>query len=224
MALQKEIIKMITAASNQIILKVKSKYAKNFSDLVTRAALAQGATVHLEDLVSIVGEIVSLPRVVHDTGRYKGFSTKDLKVGDTAIFSFHVIYYHFLREPDEPQVHKNRISYQGKEFWQCDITHLFGVIRGEEIIMVNGYVMAAPFLENKIITQPTDTKFCTHSPILNIGNPKDGYPNLKLKRGDTIYFNPIHAQKYQINDKPFIILQQHQILGKQKVPKLKVVN
>lgn len=215
---------MIQSAANKIIIKVKSKYAKNFSDLVTRAALAQGATVHLEDLVTNVGEIVSLPRVVHDYGRYKGFSTKDLKVGDTAIFSFHVIYDHFLREPDEPQVHKNRISYHGQEFWQCDISHLFGIIRGEDIVMVNGYVMAAPFLESKIILQPTDAKICTHSAILHIGNSKEGSPNLKLKRGDTIYFNPIHAQKYQINDKPFIILQQHQILGKQKVPKLKVVN
>lgn len=215
---------MIQAARNNVIVKVKSKYIEQFGDLAIRAALQQGATVHLEDFVNIRGEIVSLPRKVSDTGRYAGFSTKDLKVGDTAIFSFHVVYDHFLREPEEPQIHKNRISYHGQEFWQCDIGHLFGVIRGEEIVMVNGYVMASPFLENKIITQPTDSKICTHSTILHIGNPKEGRPDIKLKRGDTIYFNPIHAQKYQINDKPFIILQQHQILGKQKVPKLSKVN
>jgi len=215
---------MIQASSNKVIIRVKSKYIEQFGDLAIRAALQQGTTVHLEDFCNIRGEIISLPRAVHNYGRHEGFTTKDLKVGDTAIFSFHVIYDHFIKEPDEPQVHKNRISYHGQEFWSCDITHLFGVIRGKDVLMVNGYVMASPFLESKIITQPTDAKVCTHSTVLNIGNPKEGRQDLKLKRGDTIYFNPIHAQKYQINNIPFIILQQHQILGKQKVPKLSKVN
>jgi len=36
---------------------------------------------------------------------------------------------------------------------------------------------------------------------------------IDAKQGDWAYFNPMIATKYQINNKPFVIVQQSQLLG-----------
>lgn len=207
---------MIQAAENTVLLTVKTKYIKEFTDIMKMASIQNAASVHLEDLVQVVGEIVSIPKRVTQDRTHYGFSTKDIKVGDIVIFSYQVISDFVIKKEDEDPSYKNLITYQGKEYWQADITRIFAVIRGEDIIMVNGYVMAETFDEDRIFLQPTSkrAKNCKSSKVMHVGKPKEHLPPLSIKRGDTIFFNPLIAQKYQINKKPFIILQQHQVLGR----------
>lgn len=206
---------MITSAENKIILKITTKYISNFTDIMKVSAIQNFATLHLEDLCNIVGEVVSLPKSISKDRTHTGFSTKDIRVGDKAIFSFSVVY-DFIQKEDADPLYKNLITYKTKEYWQADITKIYAVIRDGEIIMVNGYVMATPFQEDKIVVSAVSKKIkgCKSSTVMHVGNPKETLKKIPIKSGDTIYFNPMIAQKYQINDKHFIILQQHQVLGK----------
>lgn len=207
---------MIQSATDKIILQLDTKYIKNFSSIMKMAAIENNASVHLEDLVNIQGTVVSLPRTISGDRTHKGYSTKDIQVGDTAIFSFSIVYDFYQNTHNGEPLYKNLISIQGKEFWMADITKIYAVIRNGEIIMINGYVMATPFVEDKIFLTAASkkTKGVKTSEVMHVGNPKETLPSLTIKQGDTIYFNPATVQKYQINNKPFIILQQHQVLGK----------
>lgn len=207
---------MIISPFDNVIVSVKSKYTKDFSSLTKRFALEQGTSVHLEDLVNICGAVVSLPKQISQEKQDRGFSMDNIQVGDELIFSFNVIYDFFQKEVEGELLYKNKIHYKGKDYWLADITKIFAVIRGEEIIMLNGYVMAMPFSEDLIITQQ-ETKTARKSKfsrLIHIGEPKLGQDKIDVKPDDQIYFNPKKVTKYEINRKPFIILTQQQVFGK----------
>ena len=209
---------MIQAAENKVVVKVATKYISNITSIAKIAAIQNNSSIHIEDVVNIQGEIVSLPISISKDRSHEGFSLKDLRVGDRTIFSFSVIAEYYQKEYNGEPVYKNLITYKAEEYWLADITKIFAVIRNGKIIMVNGYVMATPFLEDKIVLQTSSKKAkgVKSSEIMNIGNPKEGLKKITAKQGDTIYFSPSLPQKYQINNKHFIILQQHQVLGKLK--------
>lgn len=208
---------IIQTAVDKVVLKMETKYISNFSSIMKIAAIENNSSIHLEDLCNIVGTIVSLPRTISNDRWHKGFSTKDIQVGDTAIFSFSIVYDFYQREHMGEPVYKNLITYHGEEYWLADITKIYAVIRNGEMLMVNGYVMATPFAEDKIVISAAHkkSKKTKSSEVMHIGNSKENTPKLSIKTGDTIYYNSQIAQKYQINNKPFIILQQHQVYGKE---------
>ncbi len=206
---------MIQSPADSIFVTVKSKYTKDFTTLTKRFALENNTSVHLEDLVTITGTVASLPKTISKDKQDRGFSKDNIQVGDELIFSFNVIYDFFQKEHEGELFYRNRITYKGKDYWAADITKIFAVIRGEEIIMLNGYVMAMPFSEDLIITQ-AETKTARKSKfsrVIHIGEPKQGQPKIKVSQDDQIYYNPKKVTKYEINRKPFIILTQQQFLG-----------
>ncbi len=207
---------MITSAENKIMVKVKTKYIKNMTDLLKRSAIQNNTSIDPSDYVNIIGEVVSIPKRISNTRDYKGYSTKDIQVGDTAIFSSNVIYDLIIKDPEADPVYKNLITYKSEEYWVADITKVFGVIRNGEIIMINGYVMATPFVKSAIYIPAAQkkAKSSVTSEVLHIGNSLETQLPVNVKQGDTIYFNPLKATNYQINDKHFIILTQAHILGK----------
>lgn len=207
---------MIISPQDKILVTVKSKYTKDFGSLTKRFAIDQGTSVHLEDLVSIVGTVASLPKTLSKINIDNGYSMDEIKVGDMLIFSFSVIYDFYQKEVDGDLLYRNRIFYSGRDYWMADITKIFAIIRGDKIIMINGFVMASTFEEDKIFTQPSHktVRKCKSSKVLYIGNPKTNAKKIGVKPGDVIYYNPAKVQKYQINNKPFIILTQQQVLGK----------
>jgi co-chaperonin GroES (HSP10) len=207
---------MLTAPLDDIIIKVKTKYISNITTLLKRSAIQNNASVDPMDYVNITGEVISIPKSITKRFDYEGYSTDNIKVGDTAIFSYHVIGEQWITE-DQKIEFKNRIWYNGQEYFRCNIMDLFGVIRDDKVIMLNGYVMATTFPETKIILAASSKKEkgVVSSVIMNIGYPKSNKNSIDAKQGDTILFNPLKAQKYQINDKPFIILSQHHIMAKE---------
>lgn len=206
---------MINSPFDNVIVTVKSKYIKDFGTLTKRLALEQGTSVHLEDLVNIVGTVVSLPKQISQEKKDRGFSMDNIQVGDGVIFSFNVIYDFFQKEVEGELLYKNKIHYKGKNYWLADVTKIFAVIRNEEIIMINGYVMAMPFSEDLIITQESNkvARKSKFSRVIHIGEPKSGQEKINVRQDDQIYYNPKKATKYQINNKPFIILTQQQVFG-----------
>lgn len=207
---------ILQAPQDKILVTVKSKYTKDFGSLTKRFAIEQGTSVHLEDLVQTVGTVYSLPKEISKEKKEQGYSMEEIRVGDQLIFSFSVIYDFYQKSHEGELLYRNRINYKGKDYWFADITKIFAIIRGEKIIMINGFVMAARFAENRILTQPDykSTRVSKSSELLYIGSPRTNLRKISAKSGDEIYFNPQKVQKYEINRKPFIILNQHQVLGR----------
>lgn len=201
--------------TNKVIVTVKHKYIGNISDLLKRASIQNNSSVDPTDVVNIVGEVVSVPKMTIDRFGLHGFSTSDIQVGDLAIFSHQVIYSFHEQEVGKDPVYKNMIWHEGKEYFAADISLIYGVIRGEEIIMINGYVMLRPFQGSKIILAAGSkiAKGTVKCQIMHIGGALSNETAVDAKQGDWAYFNPMIATKYQINNKPFVIIQQSQLLG-----------
>lgn len=208
---------MIEAPENKLIVYPKVKYTKNITDLMRRSAIQHGSSVDPTDIVNIVGEVMSIPKHISKTKDYEGYSTANIKIGDVAIFSYKVIYDLIIKQENGNPVYRNMLSYDAKEYFSCDIRNLFGVIRGEEIIMLNGYVMLADFEPARIILSAGQRKQknTTSSEILYIGDNKAHIPAINAKSGEVVVFDAGKAAHYEINSKKFIILQQDKILGKE---------
>lgn len=208
---------MIQSAQNNVIVKVATDYIGNISDLLKRSAIQNNSSVDPVDYVNIVGEIISIPKSISNKRDYEGFSTKDIKVGDTAIFSYAVIYSLVTQEEGAEPIYKNKIKHNGKEYFLADIRNIYGVIRNGGIIMVNGYVMLSEYEKSKIVMAASykQSKGVVKSKVMHIGNCKENAMPISVIQGDTVFFNPSKSQHYQINNKPFIILNQSQILSKE---------
>ncbi len=207
---------MLTAPQNSLLVKVKHKYIGNITELLKRSAIQNNASVDPLDFVNITGEVVSLPKSIIDRFDYEGYSTKDIQIGDTAIFAYSVIGDTSTTEDGKVNF-KNRLWYGGQEYFLCNITNLYGVIRNGEIIMVNGWVMTTTFEESKIILSAgmKKTKGIVKAEVLNINYAKTNKKPISVNKGDTVLFNPLITQKYQIKDKKFVIINQSHILAKE---------
>jgi hypothetical protein len=86
---------MLAAPINKIFVKVKSKFIGNYSNIIKAANVTAGSQLNPADLAQIVGEVVSLPkRVTIERRGYENYSIDNIQVGDTAIFSYRVIWNH----------------------------------------------------------------------------------------------------------------------------------
>jgi len=207
---------MIISPQDKLIVSITSKYTKDFGSLTKRLSIGDATSVHIEDFAQIIGKVVSLPKELSQKNIDNGYSMDGIEVGDTIIFAFNVVFDFYQKEPDGEPIYRNRIRFDTKDYWLADITKVFGIIRGEKVIMVNGFVMATPFKDDLIFTQPQNrrSRVSKHSDVMWVGSPRTNQKPIDIKQGDTIFYNPKKTQKYQINDKPFIILTQQQVLGK----------
>ncbi len=208
---------MIQAAQNNLFIKIDTLYIGNITSILKVAAIQNGSSVDPAEIVNIMGEVISIPKTITTDKRgYAGFSTKDIRVGDIAIFRFDLIY-DFRDVSKTAKTYKNRIWFKGTELWSCDIQKVFGVIRDGEIIMVNGYMMITDFVPNKIILSQSNGRVRTAqtSEVMHIGSPKTNENPISVERGDKVFYNSNLAARYQIKGKPFRIIQQDKILGKE---------
>lgn len=201
---------------NKLIVKLPTKYIKNISGILKRAEIANLSSVSPTDLVQVVGEVIAIPkRITTEKRGYEGFSTKDIRVGDTVFFRYDLVH-DFKALDAETNIYRNEFEHDAKSYWLCDIQKVFAVIRNGNIIMVNGYVMVEDFDERKIyVSHYIKRKLETRkSKVLYIGSPKENEEPFPAKQHDTVIFDPTKAAKYQINDKKFRIIQQKFVLGK----------
>ena len=208
--------------TNQVIVNIRPKYIRHISSIMKLAFITDESTISPSDLVNIVGEVISLPKKIETHRReYKGFTTEDIRVGDTAIFSYKIVFDlippPMVVEDDtiEP-VYRNRFFYKGEEYFTADITNIFGVIRDGEIIMINGYAMLENYKQQTIILPQyyRKNRRTSQSTLIGIGNPKTTRKKIDATTEDEILFDGRMAQHYKVNDKEFVILQQEQMLAK----------
>ena len=206
------------SGTTNVIVKVKSKFTQTFDKMIAMANLYQGSQVNPADYVNIVGEVVAVPRSVKKRMDYKGFSPKDIQVGDQAIFSYQVIYN--LEELLNGKFkYLNQLNYKKDEVFLADITNIFAVIRDEEIIMVNGYVMLQDISEPSkliLVTQKRVTPNAVSATVVAIGNPLTNQKPIDVQPTERVLLDFRKIQHYQINDKKFGIVQQRHIYGVEK--------
>lgn len=205
----------IKAALNNVIVSIDTKYISHFSKMLKMAALNPQSEINPADYVQIIGEVVSVPKEIEKTRWREGFSTKDIRKGDKCIMRYDVVY-DFVELEGGMATYRNLIQYKDKEYWVADITKIFAVIRDNRIIMINGYCMIEQMTPKSSIILPQHMKRMVQagSAVLShIGNNLTHLPNLNINRGDTVYFNPMLVQEYEINNKKFGIISQKDILG-----------
>jgi len=199
---------MIQPPNDKVVIKVNSKYIQHMSNILRLSSLENNSSVDPADFVSIVGDVVSLPKTINK----KGLAFDGLSVGDVAIFSYQVIYDIIMKEGTDKLVFRNMVDYHGTEYFLADISKIFGYIRNEQITMINDWVMLTEYPKSVIVMQNQNkkTKGTVTSKIISIQENN----SLNLKETDEVMFSPFKPQHYQINKKPFIILKKQHILGK----------
>ncbi len=207
---------MLRSPLNNVVVKVKEKMIKNFTSVLKMAAIQNLTSIDPADYVQIVGEVVSIPLEISTWKReYESYTTSDIRPGDKCIFSHDVIYSFVQKEPDADPIYKNSFWYKDGEYWMCDIKNLYAVIRDGEIRMQNGYVMLENLEKASNIYLPQHLKKALKT---GSGVVTQIAANPSIKRNDKVYFNPNKLRLYQVNEKPFGIVRQSQILGKDYRP------
>lgn len=210
---------MFQAPFNNVIVKVTSKFLIGPNRFLREDILNPDSRLNMADYVQIVGEIVSIPKKISNTLGYGGYSLADIRIGDTAIFSYSVIYNYKVDENGEV-IFKNMVYYNAEEYFSADIQYIYAVIRNEQIRMQNGYVMVAGIEKPPLILLSAETKKLVSSAqsiVTHIGRCLTTEKPIDVMPGDTVYFNSNKVITYQLNDKSFGILKQSHILGK-KIP------
>jgi co-chaperonin GroES (HSP10) len=198
----------LTAPANNLILQIKEKFQQKIGSLYIDNRLEP------QESVTITGTVVSVPRAITERRDLLGYSTAGIKPGDHVIFRYTVIASFSAQPKNDSNVFKNRIWHDGQEYWRCSIMEVFAVIRGEDIVMLNGYVMTSLPSQSNLIYRTTVKDYdCTSATVLNIGWRRTHEPAIPVGVGDTIYFHPRLAQHYRIDEKQFLIIRQSHILG-----------
>ena len=206
---------MIVSPFNNVLVKIDTKYIQDITNVIRMANLNPNTQVNPADYVSITGEVVSTPRAISKRYDYKGFSIKDIKVSDIAIFSYAVIFT-FTETEDGSATYRNMFRYKEREYWKVDIQNLYAVIRKGMIIMQNGYCMVQNIAPPSLIVMPNNAKksiSTSTATLTNIGNNIEGGNKIEAVSGDIVHYNPQKLVQYSIKDKKFGILRQKDIFG-----------
>jgi co-chaperonin GroES (HSP10) len=203
----------LLSGTTYVLLTVKSKFTQDFDKMIGMANLNPASRVNPADYVNIVGEIVAVPRSIAQRKDLKGYSTQDLQVGDTALFSYQVIY-NIQELPDGKFLFRNQLNYKNLEVFRAGISQIFAVIRDGQIIMVNGYVMLDNISEPSRLVLATSKRMTPNAVSANvtaIGNPLTTSRPIEVEMGQTVYLDHKKIQHYTYKDMKFGIVQQRHI-------------
>lgn len=216
---------MFQSAENKVIVKFETKWISNMTSIARLSSIQNGSSIEPADYCNIICEVVSVPKSVSDARDYKGFSTSDIRIGDTAIVSHSVIYSFSQLEPEADPIYRNMVWYKGEEFFAADVRHIYATIRNDNIRMQNGYLMIGEMQKPPLIILSNVTKrsiSAAQATLTHIGRPLTTERNIDVVPGDTIFYNPNKVVIYQVKGKPFGILRQKDVLGREIAPYKKI--
>lgn len=209
---------MLQSPDNHLIVKFKTKYIKNMSTILKLSEIQNAASVSAADCANIVCEVVSAPARLSED--YKDFSIKDIRSGDVAIVAYDVIYNFNQTEPEEEPSFKNQFFYLGEEYFVCHIRSLYAIVRDGNVRMQNGYLMVEDISPASHIYLPQHLRKkinCGKGVVTKVGYEMKNEKPINIQSGDNVLYNKNKLRIYQVNEKPFGILKQSQILAREDV-------
>jgi glycosyltransferase involved in cell wall biosynthesis len=119
--------------------------------------------------------------------------------------------------------HRNQLWLGEEEYWKVDYHQAYMVRRGNEFVMIGGYVL----LEYKKVERNEytgnlelwgdgrkDIKPELRTKVIAIGTPLKGRPVLSCKAGDTVIVDQRTVQEYNFWGNDYLLARQDQILAK----------
>lgn len=205
---------MLVCPQNDILITIEKKHQDKIGNLYVATNWSP------EEHVTITGRVVSLPkRIANERVDFRGYTAEGIQVGDMLLFRYDVVHHFSLQKEGYADTHKYELFYQGKSYWRCSIIKTFAYIRDGQINMINGYVMLEPPQSQPtslILPHHMKTIPRTNSAIVShIGRPLTHLKPIDVAPGDEVCFDTKKVQHYQIGGKPFMILKQSQIFGKE---------
>lgn len=177
--------------------------------------------VNQSEHTTLKGTVVSLPKRlkgIPDTQRI----LPELQVGDEIYFSYHVVF--DQHNTESATWFLNEIKEKGESYWMVDYQHVFFAKRGEEILMVGGYVLVEPMyqqLPKTILVLPEAVEkkeYKDRGKVIAIGVPLKGEINSGVEIGDVVRFEGCYTQSYNFNgllkEKHYIV-KQSRLLAKE---------
>lgn len=171
---------------------------------------------------TVTGKIVSVPDKLRSERLDLRGRTVEGKAGEEVIISYMVV---FDGEPKENDTftHNNLFFYNGEWYWKCDAFAVLGFIRDGKLIPAQGYVFLEALEEVReekigLIWLPASMvkeKPKGRARVIGVGENKTGDPKLGIAQGDVVRYPDKYAQKYEVNGKQLIIVDQSRILAKE---------
>lgn len=109
----------------------------------------------------------------------------------------------------------NYFEYEGKEYWKCNLNQIFAKKADGHLVAVGDRVICKPIDEdlpahikgNIIETTDVKIRHQDRARVLTGGKGKG------IKKDQVVSFSPSHLEKYDINSKPYYLINQNLING-----------
>lgn len=200
----------IESPANHVILQINTPYRSQLSNAIRMVNIDPSTTINEADFATIVGTVVAVPKILCKRHDYKGYSTKDIKVGDKAIFSYLVVHA-FDENPELGASFTNEFRVGNKFYWKCEIHHLFAIVRDGEIRMQNDYVMIEEVKQPSIIKLVSEKKQVENAEISKVIAIR---PEMYVHPESSVAVNFKKCQTYQLDDNfRFSIVKRKDILA-----------
>lgn len=111
----------------------------------------------------------------------------------------------------------NLFSFNGKEFWRCDLSHIYAKKQKGHVVSVGDKVICIPieeeipdFIKGQLGNIANDTKirYQDRARVIHSGI------NKKFKKDEVVAFNPNFLEKYQMWGKEMYVIGDHLVHGK----------
>lgn len=208
----------LTAPLNTAYVQIEKKFYDTV-EFESGVKLYRDTSFHPEEHAMLQGTVVSIPKAIMKRYDYNGMRM-EVQPGDQILMRYDVVF-SYLNQPDRSTpIYKNVLLYQGEEYWKVDVQKIFGIVRGDKISMINGYVCCDILEEEQedygLLIRPDNyrsTQYRDRMRIKYMGKPLAGEPTLCCRPGDIIYCVPGVSQSYEINLQKFYIIKQRHIIG-----------
>lgn len=165
--------------------------------------LYRDTTFNPEQYAQTNGEVKAVPRYLK--------KDMDITIGDQVFFSYMVVMDWEQRNRDTP-VHRNLIFFNQEKHWKVDASQIFFRVRGDEIKMMNGYLLLN-ILEDTtesslIIPEYLKKKKVTgRAQVVSSGHSK-------VNVNDIIYFDHRFVEVYELWGREYYVLKSERVLAK----------
>lgn len=211
----------LTPPANTVLVKLNKKFYDTIQ-YESGVVLYKDTTYHPEESAMLEAEVYATPMSMIKRADYEGMRI-DVRPGDKILVRYDVVF-SYKNQPDrDTPVYKNVLLFRGDEYWKVDMQQIFGKKRGYDYEMLNGYVYCEPVQEllpdHQWLARPLHFQTRMRNDRMRvkyIGLSLEHLPELSVLPGDIIYVHTGLAQRYEINGKPFFIVKQSHILGKEE--------